>query len=485
MPRETRSSSRRCSLTFSTARLAWRNGGWALDAGGLGFRLRPGRSCRAHRPPRARGEGPLRAAAVIGRSSRRPGFRARGLGGRGADARRAGLCPRRRARARLQARAHTGRCVRRPAEGGARAAPCRYAEWLEGVDPRDGRAGTLAYHYAEAVDPEIADLAWRDRDEEAVRLRISALRWPRRAAELAVRRFDLDDAGGLLERAVELTPDIRSSGTRSAASTPSSSMAAFWEAMLKAVELTSDPAKLGELYAELSFESTSGARCGRSRPTRRSSRAGSHRHSSSPSGQPLVRVYADCEGDARRRRSAADQAIAIAERLDDVELLSFGLWVTRRSLRARPTSPLPPSRPDDGSGSPSNSTSRPSRADPLGLLNRGTRARQPRRRELHALRHEAIADRLTPHHEVHAIGNLLTLDEAAGRWKACTSVRSGPNEPSRGTPRRLAFSPAVLPCLRGCVRGPWAGGRGPPARGGRVGARLRGLRSGSTRCGRG
>ena len=36
--------------------------------------------------------------------------------------------------------------------------------------------------------------------------------------------------------------------------------------------------------------------------------------------------------------------------------------------------------------------------------------------EHHALRHEAIAARLTPHHEVHAIGNLVTLDEAAGRW---------------------------------------------------------------------
>src|SRR5262249_56507180 len=34
--------------------------------------------------------------------------------------------------------------------------------------------------------------------------------------------------------------------------------------------------------------------------------------------------------------------------------------------------------------------------------------------EIHALRHDAIARRLTPHHEVHAIGGLLTLDEAAG-----------------------------------------------------------------------
>ena len=57
-----------------------------------------------------------------------------------------------------------------------------------------GGAGTLAYHYAEPVDPEIAELAWRDRDEESARLRVSALRWLRRAAELAVGRFDLDDA---------------------------------------------------------------------------------------------------------------------------------------------------------------------------------------------------------------------------------------------------------------------------------------------------
>jgi len=34
----------------------------------------------------------------------------------------------------------------------------------------------------------------------------------------------------------------------------------------------------------------------------------------------------------------------------------------------------------------------------------------------HARRHEEIAARLTPHHKVHALGNLLLFDEAAGRW---------------------------------------------------------------------
>src|SRR6201986_4575534 len=69
-----------------------------------------------------------------------------------------------------------------------------YADWLQGEDASDGVAGKLAYHYAEAVEPAIADLAWRDRDQDAARLRASALRWVRRAAELALARFDLDDA---------------------------------------------------------------------------------------------------------------------------------------------------------------------------------------------------------------------------------------------------------------------------------------------------
>src|SRR5207248_5485485 len=34
-----------------------------------------------------------------------------------------------------------------------------YADWLAGEDPGDTGAGSLAYHYAEAVNPEIAALA--------------------------------------------------------------------------------------------------------------------------------------------------------------------------------------------------------------------------------------------------------------------------------------------------------------------------------------
>ena len=67
-----------------------------------------------------------------------------------------------------------------------------YADWLEQEGGEDAQAGALAYHFAEAVNPEIAELAWRGEDEQAERLRVKALHWLRRAAELAVGRFDLE-----------------------------------------------------------------------------------------------------------------------------------------------------------------------------------------------------------------------------------------------------------------------------------------------------
>jgi hypothetical protein len=114
---------------------------------------------------------------------------------------------------------------------------------------------------------------------------------------------------------------------------------------------------------------------------------------------------------------AAEQAIAIAERLGDVELLSFGLsahsanaqltadFATASELALRRLGLVP--RIND--------------PDHLAMIHWGSATSELglgrlEDAEHHALRHEAIAARLTPHHEVHAVGNLVTLDEAAGRW---------------------------------------------------------------------
>jgi class 3 adenylate cyclase len=294
-----------------------------------------------------------------------------------------------------------------------------YAEWFEGADGREERAGTLAYHYAEAVKPEIADLAWRDRDQDVTRLLASALRWLRRAAELAIARFDLDDALGLLERAVELTPTDpelwHSIGRVNALKFDGE---AFWKAMLNAIELASDAEMLGELYGELAFESTMSGAMWKVAPDNAlvlgwiAQALELAPPDSRPYGYALI-AKAMHEDDV----SAAERAIAIAERLDDVHLLSFALdtqfaiaqfvgelpaaaeWARRRlELAPRLNDP-----------------------DHLALIQWSSATAELAVGHLddalsHARRHEAIAARLTPHHEVHALGNLLLFDEAVGRW---------------------------------------------------------------------
>jgi predicted ATPase len=189
--------------------LTRRDSGWALDAGGLTIpdSVQGVLAARIDLldPP---AKDALRAAAVIGRSFSMAGLAA--LVGSAAEVRT--LVERGFVRPTEPELVFKHALTRDVAYGGLPKAErarrhAAYADWLQGEDTSDGRAGTLAYHYAEAVDPKIADLAWRDRDEDAARLRASALRWLRRAAELALARFDLEDALGLLERAAELRPD--------------------------------------------------------------------------------------------------------------------------------------------------------------------------------------------------------------------------------------------------------------------------------------
>ncbi len=79
------------------------------------------------------------------------------------------------------------------------------AGWLERLgEGRDEHASLLAHHYAEAARPENADLAWAGEEEELGRLGRKAVGWLRRAAELAMGRYELRDALSLLEQALDL-----------------------------------------------------------------------------------------------------------------------------------------------------------------------------------------------------------------------------------------------------------------------------------------
>ena len=52
------------------------------------------------------------------------------------------------------------------------------AGWMErSREAREEQAALLGHHYAEAVKPEDADLAWAGDDEELARLRAKAVEW--------------------------------------------------------------------------------------------------------------------------------------------------------------------------------------------------------------------------------------------------------------------------------------------------------------------
>jgi class 3 adenylate cyclase len=203
-----------------------------------------------------------------------------------------------------------------------------FARWVEADDATDGRAGVLAHHYSEAVAPAIAELAWRDREEELAQLSAAALRWLRRAAELSLARFDLDDALSQLHRAAELAPGEaevwHAIGRVNALKFDGEAM---WPAMEKAIELTEDTETLAELYAELTFESTMRGGMWK-RP---------FEHGLVESWLTRALELADAGGAAQARAlvtksmwvddaELAAQAVELAERLDDPVLLSYAYW---------------------------------------------------------------------------------------------------------------------------------------------------------------
>src|SRR5437899_8130291 len=86
----------------------------------------------------------------------------------------------------------------------------QFAGWLERVGGgRTDHVSLLAYHYAEAAQPDVADLAWGDNPADADRLRQAAVTWLRKAGELAVNRYDIDEGIALLERALSYAEDAK------------------------------------------------------------------------------------------------------------------------------------------------------------------------------------------------------------------------------------------------------------------------------------
>jgi len=132
------------------------------------------------------------------------------------------------------------------------------ASWLEGSGGgRDEHAPLLAHHYAEAARPEDVDLAWPGDPETADRLRRAAVKWLRRAAQLAISRYDLDEAIAMLEHAAQLDADgdelagiWRDIGRAHALRFDG---AAFASAMERSLAVTEDAEARSETLAELAY----------------------------------------------------------------------------------------------------------------------------------------------------------------------------------------------------------------------------------------
>ena len=294
-----------------------------------------------------------------------------------------------------------------------------FAGWLEADGATDGRAGALAHHYSEAVAPGIAELAWRDRDDERERLSEAALRWLRRAAALSLARFDLDDALSQLRRAAELAPDDagvwHAIGRVNALKFDGEAM---WPAMEKAIELTEETEALAGMYAELAFESTMRGGMWKRPPDDGllEDWLGKALELAHPGGVAHARALvakSSWEDDA----GTAERAVAAAERLDHPVLSSYAYWARSGAAFVR----LDFHEADRWAQRRLDLLDRLTDPDKIAHIHyygatAALAAGRPDEAQTLARTHDTVASRLSRHHEVHALGVLLFVEEALAHW---------------------------------------------------------------------
>jgi class 3 adenylate cyclase len=305
-----------------------------------------------------------------------------------------------------------------------------FAAWMERFGGgRDEHAALLAHHYAEAVRPADADLAWAGAEAELERLRTDAIAWLRRGADLAVGRYDIDEALDLLHRAVELAPseiqvDLwREIGEANALKYDGE---AFWQAIQKAIALSSDRRTHAELYSLLASETTVRLGMWRTRPDKQMVKGwvdealGLTEDGTPARVRALVALAA---WDSASGTQPAQEAVALAERLASPELLVAARTQLLESELASGCieEALTESQsllelldetrnPDDREGIFWGITLANLACGRIGHAREHTR------------RLTEIASELTPHHRIHAVGMGLMVEELGGCWEAVRAV---------------------------------------------------------------
>ncbi len=310
----------------------------------------------------------------------------------------------------------------------------RFAAWLERIgEGRDEDAALLAHHYAEAVRPDNVDLAWSDADEELARLRERAVSWLRRAAELAVSRYEIEDGLSLLHRAVELEPDSQEQveiwGAIARASALYFDRNEFSSAMQQAIELADDDLTTADLYAELAFQTMIRAGMWGVPPQADLVEDWIGRTLELAPPDTVARakaLIARCYSAYDKSPELASEASGIAERLGDPVTRSYGYDVlcltavaagdwddaadwARRRVSLVDEIDDPDHQQDIYSGAFAPAVAR-------GQFDEGRR---------YSRSVEEINRRLSPHHRLHGVGQSLVLEELLGDWGAVRRMQPG------------------------------------------------------------
>jgi class 3 adenylate cyclase len=208
-----------------------------------------------------------------------------------------------------------------------------FAAWLEHAGGgRDESAPLLAHHYAEAVRPEDVDLAWRGEETERERLQEKALDWLRRAAELALGRYELGDAISLLQGALDLEESEQSRAELWRDIGHAHAMRyegqAFWEAMQSSLQACKDRATCGETYSLLALHTAARSGMWQRRPDHELVTGWIDRalELSDPETPARARaLIARAFWNPKEVGDPAREAERLAERLGDRELQSWAL----------------------------------------------------------------------------------------------------------------------------------------------------------------
>jgi hypothetical protein len=302
------------------------------------------------------------------------------------------------------------------------------ADWLnEGERTKDEYASLLAYHYAEAVRPEDADLVWGGDHAEHARIRDQAVVWLRRAGALARSRYELEEAVELLTRAVTLEPDERERALLWAEIGRVQALrydgSAFWDAMHRALDGPLDAGERADVYSRLAFQTSIRSGMWVTRPRRAQIDEWADRALEIAGGESEARARALL---ARANAEPGDvstdvlrEAARLAELMGDVHLRSYAFavrshvayvrhefgeaahWTTRRLELV------------DAIDDPDHRSDMYESAVPV-ITAVGRFAEAGR---LAAAHWEAVRN-LSAHHRLHAASLRLELADAVGDWSS-------------------------------------------------------------------